>query len=157
MISIVSIRKINVAQKYKFCATYINFEQLFYNRFAKLIHVPKEGRWDNVNKVLHHIFDYPNNDGEVLYEMALDYFQLLFTNPKQRLPILCLVSWEQKTGKSTLLHFLSSIFQENAVCMDTVRLNNKFRRSRLKNGNMKTQIFDFVRGFVDIVDVTIIQ
>ena len=104
----------------------MGFHSVLYNRFAKLTHVPKEGRWDNVDKVLHHIFDYPNNDGEALYEMALDYFQLLFTNPKQRLPILCLVSWEQKTGKSTLLHFLSSIFQKNAVCMDTVRLNNKF-------------------------------
>ena len=99
---------------------------VLYNRFAKLTHIPKEGSWDNINKVLHHIFDYPNNDGELLYEMALDYFQLLFAHPKQRLPILCLVSWEQKTGKSTLLHFLNFLFQENAVFMDTVRLNNKF-------------------------------
>ncbi len=118
----------NDPEKYNPAPRYekMGFHSVLYNRFARLTHVPKEGRWDNVNKVLHHIFDYPNNDGETLYEMALDYFQLLFTNPKQRLPILCLVSWEQKTGKSTLLHFLSSVFQENAVCMDTVRLNNKF-------------------------------
>jgi hypothetical protein len=40
--------------------------------------------------------EYPN------YELGLDYVQLLYQQPAQKLPILCLVSKENNTGKSTL-------------------------------------------------------
>ena len=40
------------------------------------------------------------------YELGLDYLQILYTMPQQKLPILLLVSEERNTGKSTILNFL---------------------------------------------------
>lgn len=40
----------------------------------------------------------------------LDYLQLLYLYPIQKLPILLLVSEERNTGKSTFLNFLKAIF-----------------------------------------------
>lgn len=69
-----------------------------------------------LKKLLHHIF-------EEQYELGLDYMQLLYMQPTQKLPILLLVSEERNTGKTTFLNFLKSIFQDNA----TFNTNEDFR------------------------------
>ena len=50
--------------------------------------------------------------GEQL-EMGLDYLKILFQFPTQILPILCLVSKERATGKSTFIKWLKEIFGLN--------------------------------------------
>ena len=46
-------------------------------------------------------------------ELGLDYLKILFEFPTQILPILCLVSKERATGKSTFLKWLKEIFGMN--------------------------------------------
>lgn len=91
----------------------------FYNRYEPISHVPAEGDWCNIERLIRHIF-------EEQYELGLDYFQLLYTQPKQLLPILLLVSNERGTGKTTFLNFLKAIFQENATFNTNENFGNKF-------------------------------
>ena len=68
-------------------------------------------------KLIHYIF------GEQ-YELGMDYMQLLYAKPTQKLPILLLVSEERNTGKTTFLNFLKAMFEDN------VRLKPKERTDK---------------------------
>lgn len=105
------------------------FTSVLYNRYCPVSHDPQPGEWRNINKLLHHIFDYKNLKGETFYEMILDYIQLTYLHPTQHLPILCLVSRERGTGKSTFLDLLSYIFKENMRILDSERIASKFNGS----------------------------
>lgn len=111
-------------KSFKICKN--GYTSTLYNRYCLVSHIPQPGEWRNINKLLHHIFDYRNLKGVPFYEMILDYIQLLYTNPIQHLPILCLVSKEEGTGKSTFLELLSDIFLENMRILDTERICSKF-------------------------------
>ncbi len=84
----------------------------------------------------------------------MDYLQLLYLQPVQKLPILLLVSEERNTGKSTFLNFLKFLFQNNVtfntnedfrsrfnsdwagkllIVVDEVLLNRREDSERLKN------------------------
>lgn len=78
--------------------------------------MPTEGEFPHFESLVRHIF------GEQ-YDLGIDYLQLLYLNPVQKLPILLLVSEERNTGKTTFLNFLKAIFQENA----TFNTNEDFR------------------------------
>jgi len=78
-----------------------------------------EGDWSTTKFFLEHIF------GEH-YEYGLDYIQILYQHPTQILPIFCLVSRENKTGKTTFLDFLKLIFGENACKVGNAELSNEF-------------------------------
>lgn len=101
-------------------------ESRYYNRFYPLTHRPKEGNWDTINRLLHHIFNYKNLNGESLYEFVLDYLKQLYEKPEQKLPIICLVSRERGTGKTTFLNLLQAIFQANACILDNNRIGSRF-------------------------------
>ena len=60
------------------------------------------------------------------YELGLDYLQLLFTNPTQILPILCLVSRQRSTGKSTFLKWLKQIFENNLTYLTNDSFTSQF-------------------------------
>lgn len=59
----------------------------------------------------------------------MDYLQLLYTKPLKHLPILCLVSKERGTGKTTFLNLLKSIFADNMRILDSQRLMSPFNGS----------------------------
>ena len=88
----------------------------FYNLYEPITHVPIEGKFPDIIKLMHHIF------GEQI-ELGLDYMQLLYMQPTQKLPILLLVSEERNTGKTTFLNFLKAVFQDNT----TFNTNEDFR------------------------------
>ena len=94
--------------------------------YTELNHEMEPGEWPNIEKFLRHIFQSKNTSGETMYEFGLDYIQLSYFNPTQRLPILCPVSRERNTGKSTFLNFLQLIFQENMSILDNERFTGKF-------------------------------
>ena len=75
-----------------------------------------QGGFPNIKKLVSHIF------GEQ-YELGMDYLQLLYLRPVQKLPILLLVSEERNTGKTTFLNFLKALFQDNV----TFNTNEDFR------------------------------
>ena len=90
------------------------------NLYKPLPHQPKSGvDFPNIRHFLKHIF------GDQ-YELGLDYLQLLFKQPKQKLPILLLVSRERNTGKTTFLKLLKAIFGENAIFNNNEDFKSQF-------------------------------
>tara|TARA_R110002050_G_scaffold4573_2_gene22153 strand:- start:66579 stop:67775 length:1197 start_codon:yes stop_codon:yes gene_type:complete len=111
----------NIAKYDGFCLipSHTNYESEingFYNKYEKIEHKICKGDFPETKKFLKHIF------GEQ-YGMGLDYFSILWHNPTQVLPILCLVSNERNTGKTTFLNWVKLIFQSNM----TINNNEDFR------------------------------
>lgn len=92
----------------------------FYNKYMPLSHVVNENssldKFPETTKFLRHIF------GEQ-YEIGIDYLTILWRYPIQILPILCLVSDERNTGKTTFLNWLKTLFEDNI----TINKNEDFR------------------------------
>ena len=104
-----------------FCTVpdHVNYRPIvdkFLNLYEPIDHKPMEGDFPSIRSLVHHIF------GEQ-YELGMDYLQLLYLQPVQKLPILLLVSEERNTGKSTFLNFLKALFQNNV----TFNTNEDFR------------------------------
>lgn len=87
-----------------------------FNLYEPFEHSPKPGECPTVLSVVRHIF------GEQ-YELGLDYIQLLYLHPVEKLPIILLLSKERNTGKSTFLNLLKDIFGKNM----TFNTNEDFR------------------------------
>lgn len=88
---------------------HINYKQIVdnkWNLYCDIKHEAVPGEFPNIQKFLKHIF-------KDQYEMGLDYIQLLYSKPYQKLPVLGLVSKEEGTGKSLFLKLLYMIFQNN--------------------------------------------
>ena len=119
----------------------------FLNLYEPIGHRPTQGDFPCIRSLVEHIF------GEQ-YELGMDYLQLLYLYPIQKLPILLLVSEERNTGKSTFLNFLKLLFQNNVtfntnedfrsqfnsdwagkllIVVDEVLLNRREDSERLKN------------------------
>lgn len=92
----------------------------------EITHIPTEGRWDNIERLLRHIFSDKNTAGESLYDFGLDFIQRMFYNPKDKLPILVLASEKRGTGKTTFINFMKDIFQENAIIMGVTGFNSYY-------------------------------
>ncbi len=93
-----------------------------YNIYEPIHFQPIEGNFPNTEKFLIHIF------GEYL-DLGLDYLSIIFTQPTQRLPALCLVSKVQKTGKTTFLHWLCEIYGDNSVILGNEDFGSNFNTS----------------------------
>ncbi len=88
------------------------------NLYNKVVWEEKEGIFENTLKIIKHIFGTnPISYKETViheWELGLDYLQLLWSKPNQKLPILACVSKERNTGKSTLFDYMRILFQQNA-------------------------------------------
>lgn len=98
-----------------------------YNLYAEFSHTP----YDGVVKpkdipvsldLMSHIF------GEQ-YEFGMKYLKVLFEHPRQALPVLCLVSTERQTGKTTFLNWISMIFGDNYTQINPEDLSSQFNSS----------------------------
>ncbi len=94
----------------------------FYNLYKELNYTPSEGDWSHIKATLEHLFGSDTND----YKMALDYIQLMYIRPTQKLPVLALVSEEHGTGKTAFLNLISHIFEDNAIIGDNELLLSNF-------------------------------
>ena len=104
-----------------FCCVpdHLNFKSTvsnFYNTYKPLNYNPKKGTITNSLKFIDHIFCEQA-------ELGLDYLKILYMLPTQILPVLCLLSNERNTGKTTFLNWLKSIFGSNL----TYNTNDDFR------------------------------
>ncbi len=111
----------NVPKYDGFCCvpSHLNYQPVvgnFKNKYSPLSHIPTEGEWPCIESLVRHIF------GEQ-YDLGLDYLQILYTMPLQKLPILLLISEERNTGKSTFLNYLKLLFEANV----TFNTNENFR------------------------------
>lgn len=129
----------------------VNFKQVvdgkFWNMYFPMEHTPVPGDYSHIDQLMEHIF------GEQK-ELGYDYLQLLYLEPRQKLPILILTSKERNTGKSTFLYFLQMWFGGNLtfntnedfnsnfnvdwagvllVCIDEAMLNKREPSERMKN------------------------
>lgn len=109
--------------------TYEGIETTRYNLYNPVFHSIRPGSWKTIESFLRHIFSDTNLEGETMYEFGLDYIQHTFFEPKKKMPVLCFVSKERNTGKSTFLYFMREIFQENVIVVDSDRLNSQFTSS----------------------------
>lgn len=90
-----------------------------YNLYTKIEHYPEVGEWPWTEILLRHVF------GDQ-YELGLDYVQLLYQKPLQILPVLCLVSRENVTGKTTFLNWLRMIFNSNIIIVGNQDIHSRF-------------------------------
>jgi len=108
-----------------------------YNMYSPFLWTPEEGEFPVIMNFLEHIF-------EEHLELSLDYIQLLYKKPTQKLPIICLVSKENKTGKSTFAKLLQLIFSQNVTIIGNAEISNEFN-SHL-NGKLVIAIDE---GFIE--------
>jgi hypothetical protein len=101
---------------------HVNYQEAYYNCFnmyQRFEHEPQPGPCEVTLSFLQHIF-------EEQMDLGLDYLQVLYQRPTQILPILCLVSKENNTGKTTFAKWLKEIFRQNMAIVGNADLNNDF-------------------------------
>ncbi|WMC07154.1 primase-helicase family protein [Elizabethkingia anophelis] len=116
-----------------FCCipSHLDYRQIiegFYNVYNEIPYQPTE---ENISpedikekipfslKFMEHIF------GEQI-ELGLDYIKILIERPTQMLPILCLVSKERSTGKSTFIKWLKAVFGLNMTYIKGDSFSSQF-------------------------------
>lgn len=91
----------------------------YWNLYHDIDHKPEQGDWIHIEKLLKHVF-------QEHYEMALDYLTILYRNPSQKLPIVALVSEENKTGKSTYVYLVKLLLKNNMAIISNAELTDQF-------------------------------
>lgn len=123
--------------KYKaFCnvPNHLNYQRVIhgcFNTYAPFLHEPEEGEYSMTLDFIKHIFGtnkvkLSNGEEVEYYELGLDYLQILLRMPQQILPILCLVSKDRQTGKTTFAKWLKLLFTENMAIVGNQDFENAF-------------------------------
>ncbi|HMN89069.1 MAG TPA: DUF5906 domain-containing protein [Saprospiraceae bacterium] len=104
----------------------------FYNRYYPIRHVPEPGDYSKIIDFIKHIW----GEYEVVHavtgtrylswHLGLDYLQLLYLKPTQALPVICLYSKENATGKSLFGKLIAGIFGDNYVQIGNSDLQSDF-------------------------------
>ncbi len=123
---------------------HFNFEQVIHNCFnvySPLDFIPDEEKCTEedcptIINFIRHLFgekmvSYTDSETKQKLEyrtmdLALDYLQLLYQQPQQKLPIVCLVSRENNTGKSTFANFLRMMLGANTAIVGNADLQSDF-------------------------------
>jgi hypothetical protein len=90
-----------------------------FNLYSPLNYEAQAGPFPHIQALMEHIF------GEQV-ELGYDYMQLLYTKPMQILPILCLVSNERGTGKTSFLDLLREMYGNNAIIVGNSEITSEF-------------------------------
>ncbi|HEY3406447.1 MAG TPA: primase-helicase family protein [Ohtaekwangia sp.] len=130
-----------------------------YNVVRPLKWVPQPGSITNTVAYLKHVF---SGQGKIIlddkgffekeeaylgdqFTVALDYLTIMLKHPKHMLPVPCLVSPENNTGKSTFLKWLQMIFSDNMCILGNAQFQMKF------NGHYATKfIISIDEGFLEV-------
>ncbi len=91
----------------------------YFNLYTKPKYFPGAGSIETTKLFLTHIF-------RDKLEFILDYLKLLYEQPVQKLPVICLISKEQETGKTTFLRWLCTIFDGNGIILGNEDFSNQF-------------------------------
>lgn len=123
---------------------HVNFQPVIHNCFnvySPLDYYPDDDvcfkeDCPTIMNFIHHIFgdrlvsyvDTDTNEKKEYssMELGLDYLQIQYQNPSQKLPILCLVSRENNTGKSTMANFLRMMLGANVAIVGNSDLMSDF-------------------------------
>lgn len=120
-----------------------------FNMFNPMRHEPKEGTLEATERFMKHLFGGQGSFEHSIigdpFSVAMDYLTLMYREPTQILPVLCLVSPENNTGKSTFLKWLRDIYGSNATIIDNERFKQSF------NSHYITKyIIGIDEGFLDV-------
>lgn len=103
-----------------------NYQQIVYNRgnglynkYHPIEYEIKEGPHPTWDKLINHI-------GGEQAPLLMDYLRILWQKPTQVLPVLCLISKTNQTGKSTFGNCLTMLFGNNARSLGEKDLGNDF-------------------------------
>lgn len=109
------------------------------NAYGRFMHMPDFDADEPVATIgfLSHVFGtgtievpHPKRPGEMMkvneLDLGLDYLKLLYERPTQMLPILCLVSKERNTGKTTFFNYLKHLFGVNCTQIGAKDLESDF-------------------------------
>jgi len=114
-----------------------NITYRHYNLYNPLPYKPEPGSWANIEAFMRHIF-------QEQYDIATDWVQLMYQQPTQKLPIICLVSNERGTGKTTFLKLMNIIFGSNAIVIGNDDFNGDF------NSHFVSKLFVGIdEGFIE--------
>lgn len=91
----------------------------YWNLYYNVDHNAQPGEWPHIKQLLQHLF-------AEQYIMVLDYLTVLYRKPMQKLPVICLVSKEQGTGKSTFIYLMKLIFKQNMAIISNSDLIGDF-------------------------------
>lgn len=109
-----------------------------YNLYYPLEAEPTPGEWPTIEKFVKHIFgevptEVVTEDGNTItvprWQLGLDYIQIIYQYPLQRMPVLSLVNKLRNTGKSTFLEFMRLVFGENVTICGNDDLQDRFNSS----------------------------
>lgn len=95
---------------------YSPFPHKPYREHVELDEIP------NTKTLVSHIF------GEQV-DLGMKYLKILYERPTQILPVLCMVSEERETGKTTFLNWMIMMFGENAVHISPQTLTSNYNDS----------------------------
>jgi len=103
-----------------------NYLQIVNNRWniaSPPCFYPKAGgEFPQIKAMLEHVF------GEQI-EFGMEYMQVMYLFPKQRLPMLVLASKERETGKTTFINFLTELFCHSSTVIKPEQLSSNFNSS----------------------------
>lgn len=103
-------------------ASHTNYQQVIgddWNLYYNVDHNPTPGDYPHIKLLLEHLF-------QEQYNLILDYITILYRKPMQKLPVICLVSRKQKTGKSTFVYLMKLIFKQNMTLISNQDLTEPF-------------------------------
>jgi len=83
-----------------------------YNLYSEFRHTPSPGPWLWTERLLKHVF-------AEQYDLGLRYMQILYLHPDHSTIILCLVSKERGTGKTTFTNWINMIFGSNVALISS--------------------------------------
>lgn len=101
-------------------------ESQLYNLYKEPAVEPKEGKWPTIQKLLIHLFGETEIQGKPRWVVALDWITILYRYPTRKLPVPCLVSTHNETGKTTFIDLLRMVFGENVVEVGNSDLKQEF-------------------------------
>jgi len=107
----------------------------YYNRYFPFRWTPEAGDHGKIVDFVKHIFGDNQVEHEGTgekynsWELGLDYIQILLQQPTQPLPVICLYSAENNTGKSTFGKLLTAIFGDNVVQIGNHDLQSDFNET----------------------------
>ncbi|PRY90607.1 primase-helicase family protein [Mongoliibacter ruber] len=130
-----------------------------YNLMEPLMWDPKPGRIDTTLGFVKHLFQGEGkvewDEEEKVYKetaykgdqftIALDYLTILHQHPTQKTFVPCLVSKDQKTGKSTFLEWLCMVYNGNGIVLN----NDQFKKNFNAHWASKF-IIGLDEGFLDV-------
>ena len=86
------------------------------NMYSHPPHTPQRGPFPTIWMFLKHVFGTDQlKSGYRRYVLAIDWLTILYQEPTHKLPIICLVSEEKETGKSTFIDLLMLMLGDNVV------------------------------------------